>query len=170
MPPPPSPVLTPEGRRYKGRHKGKMTTIDDFFGPRARGCLMKSKCYGVLGRLKWRLLDDMRTTPGRHGDDFWMTHRRLLDDGRTTPADNRRAAFGMWPDAFQPPAMAIPAALLPALTGAGWDSISSVGFPPPGSRYRPCSAAVNFLYRFKGIRECSKPSPNACLAPPTNDS
>ena len=36
-----SPALTPEVRRYKGRYKGKMTTIDDFFGPSARGFLLK---------------------------------------------------------------------------------------------------------------------------------
>ena len=55
MPPPPAakpPAFTPEVRRYKGRDKGNMTTIDDFFGPGARGFLLKSKCYGVLGGVK----------------------------------------------------------------------------------------------------------------------
>ena len=54
MPPPAAkpPASTPEVRRHKGRHKGKMTTIDDFFGPFLDEIRAKSKCYGVLGGLK----------------------------------------------------------------------------------------------------------------------
>ena len=34
------------------RHKGKMTTIDDFFGPFLNENPVKSKGYGVLGERK----------------------------------------------------------------------------------------------------------------------